>query len=143
MSFIRGSARFRIGGCHRLDRNTGGIVILAKNEETYNAVVSLMDENQIVKTYSALCFGNVKQEKKARDGFTTLKAYHFKDAKKGMVYIYDFPKKYCKEIIKKYSLACSSDERFGGELSHVVVMQHVTKERIDAFIQALVKSKKE
>lgn len=88
--------------CHRLDRNTGGIVILAKNEETYNAVVSLMDENQIVKTYSALCFGNVKQEKKARDGFTTLKAYHFKDAKKGMVYIYDFPKKYCKEIITKY-----------------------------------------
>jgi len=34
-------------------------------------------------------------------------------------------------------LALGYDERFGGELAHVVVMQHVTKEKIDRFVQAL------
>ena len=30
-----------------------------------------------------------------------------------------------------------SDMKFGGELAHVVVMQHVTKAKIDGFIKAL------
>lgn len=34
-------------------------------------------------------------------------------------------------------LANSYDERFGGDLSHVVVMQHVKKEVIDKFIDEL------
>jgi len=42
-----------------------------------------------------------------------------------------------KEIVLKYNLAQGYDERFGGELAHVVVMQHVTKEKIDLFIQTL------
>lgn len=33
--------------------------------------------------------------------------------------------------------------RFGGELAHVVVMQQVTKEKIDKFVKALKKQKKE
>ena len=37
----------------------------------------------------------------------------------------------------KYNLANSYDERFGGDLSHVVVMQHVKKEVIDKFIAEL------
>lgn len=41
------------------------------------------------------------------------------------------------EIIAKYTLAKGFDERFGGELAHVVVMQHVTKEKIDLFISEL------
>ena len=46
------------------------------------------------------------------------------------------------EIVHTYNLAQGYDERFGGELAHVVVMQHVTKERIDVFIRALAKSAK-
>ena len=42
------------------------------------------------------------------------------------------------EICDEYMLALGYDERFGGELAHVVVMQHVTKEMIDQLIQALV-----
>jgi len=38
------------------------------------------------------------------------------------------------EMVKKYSLANNYDEQFGGALSHIVVMQHVTKELIDQFI---------
>ena len=41
------------------------------------------------------------------------------------------------EIVKKYTLAQGYDENFGGELAHVVVMQHVTKEKIDEFIAEL------
>ena len=40
-------------------------------------------------------------------------------------------------IISKYTLAQGYDERFGGELAHVVVMQHVTKEKIDRFVAEL------
>lgn len=41
------------------------------------------------------------------------------------------------EICHEYTLALGYDEHFGGELAHIVVMQHVTKEKIDKFITAL------
>ncbi|MDD6780513.1 MAG: hypothetical protein PUD94_05830, partial [Prevotellaceae bacterium] len=41
------------------------------------------------------------------------------------------------EMVSKYNLANSYDERFGGNLSHVVVMQHVKKDVIDKFIAEL------
>jgi len=44
------------------------------------------------------------------------------------------------ELVTKYNLANSFDERFGGNLSHVVVMQHVTREMIDNFIADLQKA---
>ncbi len=43
-----------------------------------------------------------------------------------------------KEICSKYNLALGYDESFGGELAHVVVMQHVTKEKIDQFVKELM-----
>ena len=46
----------------------------------------------------------------------------------------------CEEIVEKYYLACNYDERFGGDLSHIVVMQHVTKDRIDAIVEAIKES---
>ena len=48
-----------------------------------------------------------------------------------------FLKRPSKEIVDKYTLANSYDDAFGGELSHIVVMQHVTKEAIDCFIRDL------
>lgn len=42
------------------------------------------------------------------------------------------------ELIKTYCLAQGEDKIFG-KLSHVVVMQHVTKDKIDIFIEALKK----
>ncbi len=43
------------------------------------------------------------------------------------------------EIVRKYNLACGEDAAFGGKLSHVVVMQHVTKDSIDRLITDLLK----
>ena len=48
-----------------------------------------------------------------------------------------FFKRPAKEICSKYNLALGYDESFGGELAHVVVMQHVTKDKIDTFIKDL------
>lgn len=40
-------------------------------------------------------------------------------------------------IVKKFNLALGKDDRFGGDLAHIVVMQHVTKEKIDGFVAEL------
>ena len=45
------------------------------------------------------------------------------------------------EIIERYTLALGNDERFGGELAHIVVMQHLTKKKIDIIISELQKCK--
>ena len=44
------------------------------------------------------------------------------------------------EICDKYLLALGFDKHFGGELAHIVVMQQVTKEKIDTFIEDLRRS---
>lgn len=41
------------------------------------------------------------------------------------------------KVVRKYNLACGEDAAFGGKLSHVVVMQHVTKDSIDRLIADL------
>lgn len=46
-----------------------------------------------------------------------------------------------KSITEKYALAPDQDDRLGGELSHIVVMQHVTKERLQDFLDDLAKCK--
>ena len=41
------------------------------------------------------------------------------------------------QLAHQYQLAQSEDSRFGGKLAHVVVMQHFTRDSIDAFVDAL------
>lgn len=41
------------------------------------------------------------------------------------------------EIMNKYDLAPDHDEKLGGDLAHIVVMQHVTKENLQLFIDDL------
>ncbi|MCR4740571.1 MAG: aminotransferase class V-fold PLP-dependent enzyme [Lachnospiraceae bacterium] len=43
------------------------------------------------------------------------------------------------EITEKYDLAPDHDDRLGGDLSHIVVMQHVTRERLSRFLEDLRK----
>lgn len=52
-----------------------------------------------------------------------------------------FFKRPSNDICATYNLALGYDDHFGGELAHVVVMQHVTKDKIDRFIQDLKKSR--
>ena len=40
-------------------------------------------------------------------------------------------------IVDKYGLAPDYDDRLGGPLSHIVVMQHVTQQRLQQFLDEL------
>ncbi len=86
-----------IRACHRLDRNTKGLVIFAKNDEAEQAMLQMIKDHMIKKYYKALVYGIPKNKK------MTLKAYLFKDSKKSNVIISDVPKKGYQEIITKYN----------------------------------------
>lgn len=48
-----------------------------------------------------------------------------------------FIKRPLPETVKKYRLACGHIDAFGGDLSHVVVMKHVNKKKIDELVRTL------
>lgn len=72
--------------CHRIDRNTIGLVLFAKNESALNEIIEMFKNFQIEKHYVACCYGISPAKSK------TLHSYLFKDSKKKMVYISDTPK---------------------------------------------------
>lgn len=52
-------AELRPGIVHRIDKDTSGLLIVAKNARTQAALIEQMKEHQIVKRYLALVEGNV------------------------------------------------------------------------------------
>lgn len=50
----------RPGIVHRLDRDTSGLILIAKNDEVHLEIKKLFQERKIEKTYSALVWGNLK-----------------------------------------------------------------------------------
>ena len=96
-------ASFAPALCNRIDRNTGGIVILAKNAAALRAVNEAIRENRVHKKYLCAVHGKLMGEK-------TLRAYHRKDYKTNTVRISADQKPGAKEIITKYkSLAYNRD----------------------------------
>ena len=84
--------------CHRLDRNTTGLVLFAKNEEALNILLDKFKNHEITKKYLALVYG-IPSQNQAR-----FEAYLFKDNKKSLVYISDSFKPGYKKIITSYSI---------------------------------------
>lgn len=84
--------------CHRLDRNTTGLVLFAKNEDSLNILLDKFKNHEIRKKYLALVYG-IPKVKKAR-----LESYLFKDNKKSLVYISDDFKTGYQKIITSYSV---------------------------------------
>lgn len=82
--------------CHRLDRNTCGLVIFAKNEEALNELLFCFKERLISKYYLCKVYGILKEKEKL------LKDYLFKDSKKNIVNISDKKLKGYEEIQTKY-----------------------------------------
>ena len=87
-----------IEACHRIDRNTSGLVLLAKNPEAHEILLSKFERKEIEKHYRCTVLGlfNKKQD--------LLEAYLFKDNKKSIVYISDEPKKGYIKIQTKYKV---------------------------------------
>ena len=84
--------------CHRLDRNTSGLVLFAKNKESLNILLKKFKNKEIEKHYLATVYGIPKKE------HAILTDYLFKDSKKSLVYISNIPKKNYLEIITEYTL---------------------------------------
>lgn len=96
--------------CHRLDRNTTGILLFAKNEESLNILLNKFKNKEIEKHYRAIVYG-IPSKKSA-----TLEAYLFKDSKKSLVYISDVPQKGYTKIITSYTVINSNTKDNYSEL---------------------------
>lgn len=53
----------RPGIVHRLDKDTSGVLLAAKNQETFNYLKKQFQERKIIKKYLALVIGEVRQKK--------------------------------------------------------------------------------
>ncbi len=53
----------RPGIVHRLDKDTSGIMLVAKNNESHSQLVRMFQNREIHKTYFALAYGNFKNDK--------------------------------------------------------------------------------
>ena len=53
----------RPGMVHRLDRDTSGVMIFAKNHSTYTGLKRFFSTRKIVKEYHAFVYGNLKQKR--------------------------------------------------------------------------------
>ena len=84
--------------CHRLDRNTSGLVLFAKNEEALEILLKEFKNQNIEKHYMCVVIGIPKEQHKI------LEAYLFKDTKKSQVYISDVPKIGYRKIITEYAI---------------------------------------
>jgi len=82
--------------CNRIDRNTSGIVIAAKNAQALRIINEKIKEREIEKHYLAIVRGTPNPP------IATLKAYLFKDAVKNQVFISKTSKPGTKTAIMEY-----------------------------------------
>ncbi len=88
--------------CNRIDRNTGGIVIAAKNAEALRILNEKIRAREIEKYY--LCA--VQGRPKPASG--RLENYLFKDAGKNQVYIKQKPEPGARTAVTEYRTLCSA-----------------------------------
>ena len=97
------SCEFKPMPCHRLDRNTSGLILFAKNKLALDILSEKFKHHEIEKHYLALVYGVPKKKNEK------LVSYLFKDSSKSLVYISDVPKKGYQKIITSYSLIKTFD----------------------------------
>ncbi|MBO5223005.1 MAG: RluA family pseudouridine synthase [Clostridia bacterium] len=95
---------------HRLDRNTCGIMLFAKNTVTEKALLSAIKGRCLTKIYEAVLVGTPTPEK------STLKAYLTKNANTSTVKVYPNKASGAEEIITGYEVV-----KKGEELSYVKI----------------------
>ncbi len=62
MKLPSGEVILRPGVVHRLDRETSGVMLVAKNQETFLALKKEFQERRVKKTYRAFVYGIVKND---------------------------------------------------------------------------------
>lgn len=87
---------------HRLDRNTNGLIIFAKNTESEKSLINAFKLDKIEKYYLAEVTGKITTKEK------TLTNYLVKDSLNSLVKIYNNEVKNSKKVIIKYKLIKST-----------------------------------
>jgi len=93
-----GDGSFQASLCHRLDRNTGGLVIIAKSQESHDILLNKIENREIRKYYQCLVKGKMERVE------ARLKAYLWKDASKSRVFINERKTPGAAEIITEYKV---------------------------------------
>ena len=91
-------SNFKPMPCHRIDRNTIGLVLFAKTQDALSILYDKFRNHEIKKHYYALVYGIPKESHKKLEGFL------FKDNKKSLVYISDSYKKGYQKIVTIYNV---------------------------------------
>ena len=91
--------------CHRLDRNTSGAILYARNKVSLEVLLNAFKNHLIEKHYICVVYG-IPQKKNDR-----LEAFLFKDSKKSLVYISDVQKRGYQKIITSYKLLKSNPNK--------------------------------
>ncbi len=89
--------------CNRIDRNTGGIVIAAKNAEALRILNQKIKDRELDKRYLAIIEGTPKP----KEG--SLRGYLFKDEKKNRVFVTDSPQPGSKTCQTNYKVLRSAN----------------------------------
>lgn len=89
--------------CNRIDRNTSGIVIAAKNAEALRILNDKIKSREIEKYYLCVVTGRPKPPQGRLEGFI------FKDAVKNRVYVREKPEPGAKSAVTDYRLLASED----------------------------------
>ncbi len=101
---------------HRLDRNTKGLLVFARQQWVERELLKAFKTHKVEKRYHALCIGYPVEAR------AVLTAYLKKDAEKSLVKIYDEPVKGSEEICTEYKILSQKDG-----LSKVEILLHTGK----------------
>jgi len=99
----KGENSFAPALCNRIDRNTGGIVIAAKNAEALRIMNEKIKNHELDKFYLCVVCGTPKPAK------ARLTGYIFKDAAKNQVYVHSKPVQGAKTAITEYETLASKN----------------------------------
>lgn len=102
---LRESYGAKIAPCHRLDTNTTGLVLFAKDSETQKYLTDQMDKRRIIKKYKCVVCG-IPERKGA-----CLKAFLFKDRRQSRVYVSEKQRAGAMEILTNYRLIKADESR--------------------------------
>lgn len=97
--FIKKQKGENVQICHRLDRNTSGLLIFTKNDEAYESMLDGFKNGYINKEYIAYVYGS-----KFSSNYYKLESYLLKDEKDGFSKIYDTQVKNSQKIITEIYL---------------------------------------
>ena len=60
LSYINGV--IRPGIVHRIDKDTSGLLMIAKNDKAHESLAAQLAEHSVTREYTALCYDNIKEE---------------------------------------------------------------------------------